>query len=150
MAQLRAALEGFAAFLIASDAARSRRLPDALTQSLEQLARAIASDLGPDIDAADEAFHTALVEGCGNERIAAQHRAISAQLTLAIRAANLTGEPGPQLYRQHLELYRQLRRDDPSAAERAFRNHCLAVLDRLPPAALPAPSTAPSTSKESV
>ncbi len=132
VAQLRAALEGFAAFLIAGGSAP---VLSALTASLERLAQAVSSDASTEIDAADQAFHAALVEGCGNERIAAQHRAISDQLMLAIRAANLTGEPRAQVYQQHLELYRQLSRNDPSAAELAFRTHCLAVLDRLPPAA---------------
>lgn len=136
VAQLRAALEGFAAFLIVGGPGGFAAASSALTTSLERLAQAIGSDVSSEIDAADQAFHAALVNGCGNERIAAQHRSISDQLTLAIRAANLTGEPRTQLYQQHLELYQQLSRNDPPAAELAFRTHCLAVLDRFPPAAL--------------
>ncbi len=125
VSELRAALEGFAAAL----AARRQARPNAaLELALESLGRAIDSNQG--IDEADQAFHDAIVEASGNSRLLAQYRSISDQLSLAIRAANLTGEPRNQLQQQHAHMLELVLSSQAEKAEKAFREHALAVLER--------------------
>jgi DNA-binding GntR family transcriptional regulator len=125
IAEVRAALEGFAAGLAAK---RKDRPDSALKTALEHLGQAIAAN--QDIDEADHAFHIAIVEASGNSRLIAQHRSISDQLAFAIRTANLTGDPKSQLQQQHAHMLELVLNGKAAPAERAFREHALAVLER--------------------
>jgi DNA-binding GntR family transcriptional regulator len=125
IAEVRAALEGFAAGLAAK---RKDRPDSALKTALEHLGQAIAAN--QDIDEADHAFHIAIVEASGNSRLIAQHRSISDQLAFAIRTANLTGDPKHQLQQQHAHMLELVLQGKAAPAERAFREHALAVLER--------------------
>jgi DNA-binding GntR family transcriptional regulator len=124
VAQLRAALEGFAARLIVESRCDLTEVNVAL-QTLQ-------AAQPPDVDEADQQFHAALVRAAGNERLAAQHRSISDQLLLAIATANLTAARGQSVGRQHDHLLRVLGGDDPDLAEATVRMHCLGVLERIP------------------
>jgi DNA-binding GntR family transcriptional regulator len=124
IAELRAALEGFAAGLTA----KRRDRPDSVLElALERLSQAITLTEG--IDEADHTFHVAIVEASGNSRLLAQHRSISDQLSFAIRTANLTGNPTIQL-QQHAHMLELILRGKATQAEKAFREHALAVLER--------------------
>jgi DNA-binding GntR family transcriptional regulator len=125
IAEVRAALEGFAAGLAAK---RKDRPNAALEQVLEGLGQAITADKG--IDEADHAFHVAIVEASGNSRLIAQHRSISDQLAFAIRTANVTGNPKDQLQQQHAHMLELVLNGKAAQAEKAFREHALAVLER--------------------
>jgi DNA-binding GntR family transcriptional regulator len=124
VAQLRAALEGFAARLIVESRCDLTEVKLAL--------RTLRTAQPSDVDEADQQLHLALVRAAGNKRLADQHRAISDQLLLAIATANLTAARGQSVGRQHDHILKVLGGHDPDLAEATVRLHCLAVLERLP------------------
>lgn len=124
---LRAVHEGLAARLIVE-----QDNPDLseLDEMLGRLQAAEQTNVG--INEADHDFHLALVGASNANQLVALHQSFSDQLRLAISAANLSMDPSESVYAQHASIMASLSAGDPSSAEQELRQHCLAILERVP------------------
>ena len=125
--QVRAALEGMAAYLAA---------PSLTDEDLAELERQIhladrrEGDLGAH-DAAEIAVHSLCPRRSGNSRLFEMAINMLDHMTRIRRHGG--GVPGhlEASHREHLELLAALRTRDPERAERAFRAHLASVAERI-------------------
>jgi DNA-binding GntR family transcriptional regulator len=128
------ALEAMAAELLAAMPAKQRApVLTELGDHTTEMERALRAD---DLDrwaAADDAFHAALIAGCGNSRIARLGTTMSDQLHRA-RIATLRMRPKPKRSAvEHRAILAAIRSSDPEAAHASARAHRVRSRDELLP-----------------
>jgi DNA-binding GntR family transcriptional regulator len=117
--ELRSALEAEAFRALA---ARRYVPPDAAT-AIAALNRLSSHSPQRDVVEADLAFHSAIVEGTGNRRLARAHESLRAEMRLLLAQVVNRYATVRELARQHGELLETIERGDPARAEAAIRDH---------------------------
>jgi GntR family transcriptional regulator, gluconate operon transcriptional repressor len=128
---LRAAIEGYAARLIATR--RDEEAIASLRRVLEELHRLASSDARDAFARRDLAFHEHLCELSGNRRLLRVFISNASILGLLLRIENKNRvqEPALDAYREHEELLTEIASFEPERAQRACAVHLERARDRL-------------------
>jgi DNA-binding GntR family transcriptional regulator len=115
-------LEGMAAWLVAARGLAPEELAP-LAGAVEAMEEALAAGALEAWSAADERFHAALLDLCGNARLVAAARAHRDQVR-RVRRATLRLRPSPATStRHHRDLLEAVRRGDAPAARESHQRH---------------------------
>jgi DNA-binding GntR family transcriptional regulator len=100
-----------------------RYVPPEAAQAIAALNRLRSHSPQRDVVEADLAFHSAIVEGTGNRRLARAHASLRAELRLLLAQLVNRYATTRELAGQHGELLATIERGDPARAEAAVRDH---------------------------
>jgi DNA-binding GntR family transcriptional regulator len=117
--ELRALLEAHAFRILA----KNRHVPRMAVDALTELAGLDAHSPRHAVIEADLAFHRAMVEGAGNQRLARAHEGLGAETRLLLAQLVNGYATAPELAQEHSELVAVLTTGDPVMAEAAIRQH---------------------------
>ncbi|HKA67944.1 MAG TPA: GntR family transcriptional regulator [Actinomycetes bacterium] len=117
--QLRIALEVEAFRTLAE----RRRVPPDAARAAALLLTLDAQSAQRDFVEADLAFHSAIVEGAGNDRLARVHESLRAEIRLLLAQLVNRYASVRELAKEHRDLLAAIENGDPVAAEAAIRGH---------------------------
>jgi DNA-binding GntR family transcriptional regulator len=129
--QLRSALEAEAFRMLAV----RQYLPPAAVQAVTDLDQLTSGSPRRSVVEADLAFHRAIVEGTGNQRLARAHEALRAEIQLLLSQLVNHYATVAELAQQHRQLLTVLEQGDPARAEAAIREHLRLATEWLAPRA---------------
>lgn len=120
---LRGALESLAAELVADGIRDGRLSPAGLEAAFAALAAACDTGDSAAADAADFAFHKAVIAAAGHSRLMTQYERVEAQLRMLIVVANALPRATTRLVAEHRPLIEALLSGGGAGAAEAFRTH---------------------------
>ena len=118
---LRSSLETLAATLAAERASDDAR--HAMTDAFDHLAAEANSNHATEAAAADLAFHRAVVEASGHERLAEHYRRVAQQISIVIASTNLLFDETATLPQQHKPILDAILARDAATAAALMRAH---------------------------
>jgi DNA-binding GntR family transcriptional regulator len=117
--QLRLALEVEAVRTLAG----RRHVPPEAARAVGLLSTLDAQSSQRDFVEADLAFHSAIVDGAGNRRLARAHESLRAEIRLLLAQLVNRYASVRQLAKEHRDLLAAIEAGDPDEAEAAIRGH---------------------------
>ncbi len=118
---LRSSLETLAATLAAERASDDAR--DAMADAFDHLAAEASANHAAEAAAADLAFHRAVVEASGHERLAEHYRRVAQQISIVIASTNLLFDETATLPQQHRPILDAILARDAATAAALMRAH---------------------------
>lgn len=118
---LRSSLETLGATLAAERASDDAR--DAMTDAFDHLAAEASAHHATEAAAADLAFHRAVVEASGHERLAEHYRRVAQQISIVIASTNLLFDETATLPQQHKPILDAILARDAATAAALMRAH---------------------------
>lgn len=129
IARVRVALEKLAVVLFVERAEPGDYA--ALETLIEEMRIAIQSGDAEQANKIDQRFHERLCEGARHELLLSMWGGMRAQLTLAMRAINMSFPSQEGLVERHRELLEAVSSGNPDRAERAIESHVLHGIELL-------------------
>lgn len=117
--ELRLALEA-EAFRILT---KRRETPPRAVEAVRELSKLSSRSPQQAFVEADLAFHSAIVDGAGNRRLARAHEELRAEIRLLLAQLVNRYASARELAKQHTELLEAIESGNPSKAEAAIRDH---------------------------
>ncbi len=118
---LRASLESLAASLAAERASHEGRT--AVSDAFAHLEAEAAAGRSNEAAAADLAFHRAIVEAAGHDRLAEHYRRVAQQISIVIASTNLLFDETATLPQQHKPIFDAVLARDAAGAAALMRAH---------------------------